>query len=303
MTSELRLGFLSAFGAYLLWGGLPLYFRALNHIEPQEMLAHRILWGLPTALLFVTAAKRWKDMRAALTRRRISYLAISATLIALNWLVYIWAVSAERVTEASLGYYINPLVSVLIGMIFFSETLRRAQWVAIAIAAIGVGVLTWELGRLPWVSLVLCFSFASYGAVRKQIQVDSRIGFAVETALLFPVAFIWLAWFQSTGQGGWVGDYGWDWLVLPLAGPITAVPLILFALAAKRLKLATIGMMQYMTPTIQFLIAVLLFREPFGPVDAVAFGLIWTALVVFTTDSILGDRKARRLARAARPAE
>ncbi|MEQ8558066.1 MAG: EamA family transporter RarD [Henriciella sp.] len=303
MTPELRLGFLSAFGAYLLWGGLPLYFRALDHIAPQEMLAHRILWGLPTALLFITAAARWKDLRAALTRRRIAYLGISAALIALNWLVYIWAVSAERVTEASLGYFINPLVSVLIGMIFFSEKLRPAQWIAIAIAAVGVAVLTWELGRLPWVSLVLCFSFASYGAVRKKVKVDSRIGFAVETALLFPVAFLWLTWFQATGQGGWVGDYGWDWLVLPLAGPITAVPLILFALAAKRLKLATIGMMQYMTPTIQFLIAVLIFREPFGLVDAIAFGLIWTALIVFTTDSVLGERKARRLARAARFAE
>ena len=303
MNPELRFGLFSAFGAYLIWGGLPLYFRALDHIGPQEMLAHRILWGLPTALIFITLAARWKDLRAALTRRRIGYLAISAALIALNWLVYIWAVSAERVTEASLGYFINPLVSVLIGMVFFSEKLRPAQWVAIAIASAGVAVLTWELGRLPWVSLVLCFTFASYGAVRKQIKVDSRIGFAVETALLFPVAFIWLAWFQQTGQGGWVGDYGWDWLVLPLAGPITAVPLILFALAAKRLKLATIGMMQYLTPTLQFLIAVLVFREPFGTVDAVAFALIWTALVIFTTDSVMGERKARRLARAANLAE
>lgn len=303
MTQDLRLGLLSGFGAYLLWGGLPLYFRALDHIGPHEMLAHRILWGLPTAIIFIALARKLLDLRSVLTRRRIGYLAISATLIALNWLVYIWAVSAERVTEASLGYFINPLVSVLIGMIFFSETLRRAQWVAIAIAAVGVSVLTWELGRLPWVSLVLCFSFASYGAARKKISVDSRIGFAVETALLFPVAFLWLAWFQGTGQGGWVGDYGWDWFTLPLAGPITAVPLILFALAAKRLKLATIGMMQYLTPTIQFLIAVFIFREPFGLVDAIAFGMIWTALVVFTTDSLLEDRKARRLARSAQLAE
>lgn len=299
MSPELRLGFLSAFGAYLIWGGLPLYFRALDHIAPQEMLAHRILWGLPTALIFITLAARWKDLRAALTPRRVGYLAISATLIALNWLVYIWAVSAERVTEASLGYFINPLVSVLLGMIFFSEKLRPAQWAAIAVAAVGVGVLTWELGRLPWVSLILCFTFATYGAVRKFVIVDSRIGFAVETALLFPVAFVWMTWFQSTSGGGWMGEGGLDYLLLPLAGPITAVPLILFALAAKRLKLATIGMMQYLTPTLQFLIAVLIFREPFGAVDAVAFALIWTALAIFTTDSVLGERKARRLARAA----
>jgi chloramphenicol-sensitive protein RarD len=166
-----------------------------------------------------------------------------------------------------------------------------------------VGVLTWELGRLPWVSLILCFSFASYGAVRKTVSVDSRVGFAIETAILFPIAFLWLIWFQQTADGGWVGDGRWlDWFI-PLAGPITAVPLILFALAAKRLKLATIGMMQYLTPTLQFLIAVVIFRESFGWVDAVAFGLIWTALVIFTTDSVLGERKARRLARAARLAE
>ena len=303
MTRELRLGFLCALGAYLLWGGLPLYFRALDHIGPQEMLAHRILWGLPTGLVFIIIAHRWKAFRGALTRSNLTWLALSAILIATNWLIYIWAVSAERVTEASLGYFINPLVSVLMGMVFFSESLRRAQWVAIAIAVAGVSVMTWELGRLPWVSLCLCFSFASYGAVRKKVAIDSRAGFTIETAILAPLAFAWLTWFQATGQGGWVGDYGWDWLTLPLAGPITAVPLILFALAAKRLKLATIGMMQYMTPSLQFLIAVLVFREPFSSVEAIAFGLIWTALIVFTTDSVIGERKARRLARAARLAE
>ena len=303
MTSELRLGLTCGFGAYLIWGGLPLYFRLLDHVGPIEMLAHRILWGLPTALIFIAIARRWRDLRGALTPRRMLYLSISAGLIATNWLLYIWAVSAERVTEASLGYFINPLVSVLLGMIFFSETLRRAQWIAIATASCGVAVLTWELGRLPWVSLVLCFSFAAYGAVRKTVSVDSRIGFAIETALLFPVAFVWLSWFQQTPDGGWMGNgIALDWLI-PLAGPITAVPLILFALAAKRLKLATIGMMQYLTPTLQFLIAVVIFREPFGPVDAVAFRLIWTALLVFTLDSVLRERKSRRLARAARLAE
>ena len=303
MTPETRLGLLCAFGAYLLWGGFPLYFRALDHVEPAEMLAHRILWGLPTGIIFVIIARRWKSFRAILFSRQAAYLAISASIIALNWLVYIWAVSVERVTQASLGYFMNPLVSVLIGMIFFSEKLRRAQWIAIGIAAAGVLVMSLELGRFPWVSIVLCLSFATYGAVRKIIAVDSRIGFAVETAILFPVACAYLLWFTSTGQGGWVGDFGWDWIGLPLAGPLTAIPLILFALAAKRLKLATIGMMQYLTPTLQFLIAVLIFREPFGLVDAAAFGLIWTALAIFTVDSVMGDRKARRLARSANLAE
>ena len=299
MTPALRLGFVCAFAAYTFWGALPLYFRALDHIQPQEMLAHRIIWALPTALIFIAVASRWKDLKTALTRRRLFYLGISALLIGVNWLVYIWAVSEERVTEASLGYFINPLVSVLMGMVFFSEKLRPAQWVAIAIATIGVGVLTVDLGHLPWIALILCFSFASYGAVRKKVTVDGRIGFAIETALLFPVALIWLLWFQTTPNGQWMGSGAWDPVLLMLAGPITAVPLILFALAAKRLKLSTIGMMQYIAPTLQFLIAVLVFREPFGEVKAVAFAFIWTALIVFTADSVLGDRKARRLARAA----
>lgn len=299
MSSELRLGFFCALAAYVFWGALPLYFRALDHIAPGEMLAHRIVWALPTGLLFIAIASRWREFRAAVTRRRLFYLGLSASLIALNWLVYIWAVSQERVTEASLGYFINPLVSVLFGMFFFSEKLRPAQWIAIVIACIGVGILTWELGRLPWVSLILCFTFASYGAVRKKVSVDGRIGFAIETALLFPVALIWLVWFQSTPEGSWMGDRPVDVLLLPLAGPVTAVPLILFALAAKRLKLSTIGMMQYIAPTLQFLIAVLIFREPFGTTKAIAFCFIWTALAVFTTDSVMGDRKARRLARAA----
>ncbi|MEQ9314609.1 MAG: EamA family transporter RarD [Henriciella sp.] len=299
MSSELRLGFLSAFAAYALWGGLPLYFRALDHILPTEMLAHRIFWALPTALIFITAASRWKDMKAALTRRRIFYLSISAALIAVNWLVYIWAVSEERVTEASLGYFINPLVSVLLGMVFFSEKLRPAQWIAIAVATIGVAILTWDLGRLPWVALVLCFSFATYGAVRKKITVDGRVGFAIETALLFPIVLIWLVWFQTTPEGSWLGDRPIDAVILPLAGPITAIPLILFAVGAKRLKISTIGMMQYIAPTLQFLLAIFVFREPFGAVTAVAFSFIWAALAVFTIDSVVGDRKARRLARAA----
>ena len=218
MTPSLRLGFFSALAAYTLWGGLPLYFRALGHILPQEMLAHRILWALPTALIFITLASRWKEMKAALTRRRLFYLGISALLIGVNWLVYIWAVSEERVTEASLGYFIDPLVSVLLGMVFFGERLRPAQWAAIGIAAIGVAILTVDLGRLPWIALVLCFSFATYGAVRKKITVDGRVGFAVETAILFPVALGWLVWFQQTPDGRWLGTGGADTWLLPLAG-------------------------------------------------------------------------------------
>ena len=201
--------------------------------------------------------------------------------------------------EASLGYYINPLVNVLIGAVFFSERLRPAQWGAVALAAIGVTVMTAALGYLPWVALVLCLTFAFYSVIRKQVQVDSRAGFVVEAGLLAPLAMIWLGWFVGQPDGRLIGDGGSDIFMLLAAGPITATPLILFAIAAKRLRLSTMGMMQYIGPTLQFMISVFVFKEAFGFIHAVAFAFIWTALVVFTVDSVMGDAKARRLARAA----
>lgn len=299
MSPALRLGFLSLLGAYLLWGGLPLYFRVLDHVAPSEMLAHRIIWSVPTGLIFIWAARNWAQLWSTLRWSHVRWLLLSALLIGANWLLYIWAVGQERVMEASLGYYINPLVSVLIGMVLFSERLRPAQWAAVGLATIGVGVMTVALGYLPWVALVLCMTFAFYGAIRKQVQVDSRAGFVVEAGLLAPLALVWMGWFIGQPEGRWFAEGGWDIPLLMLAGPITAVPLILFAVGAKRLRLSTVGMMQYLAPTLQFLISVVVFREPFGTTHALAFGFIWTALIVFTVDSVIGDRKARRLAQAA----
>ena len=299
MSSNLRLGFLCCLGCYTIWGCLPLYFRALDHIAPEEMLAHRIIWSVPTGLILIVIARNWAQLKAALTRQHVMWLGISALLIGVNWLVYIWAVSQERVMEASLGYYINPLVNVLIGAVFFSERLRPAQWAAVVLAGVGVSVTTSALGYVPWVALVLCFTFSFYSVIRKQVQVDSRAGFVVEAALLAPLALIWLGWFVGQPEGRLIGDGGWDIPLLIASGPITAVPLILFAIAAKRLRLSTIGMMQYLGPTLQFLISVLVFKEAFGLVHAIAFAFIWTALIVFTIDSLMGEAKARRLARAA----
>ena len=299
MSSELRTGFLAALAAYLMWGALPLYFRALDHVRPDEMLAHRILWSVPTGLVMVALARSWTTLRALFTPRRLAWLGLSAALIGVNWMIYIWAVSVERVTEASLGYYINPLVSVLLGRIMFSERLRIAQWVSVAIASIGVVVLTLVLGYLPWVALALCFTFAFYGAIRKKIGVDGRAGFVVEAAILAPVAAIWLGHLVGAGEAGPMGAGGWDPLLLIASGPVTAIPLVCFSVAAKRLQLSTIGMMQYIGPTLQFLIAVLVFGEPFTHAHAAAFGFIWLALVIFTVDSLVGTAKARRLARAA----
>ncbi|MEM1086940.1 MAG: EamA family transporter RarD [Pseudomonadota bacterium] len=299
MSSSLRLGLLSGLACYTIWGCLPLYFRALDHIAPDEMLAHRIIWSIPTGLAFIALAKNWDALKAVMTWRRIGYLTVTAFLIGLNWLIYIWAVGEERVMEASLGYYMNPIVNVLIGSLFFAERLRVAQWVAVGLATCGVGVMTVALGFVPYVSLILCFSFAFYSVIRKQVQIDSRAGFVVEAAILAPFALLWMSWFIGQSEGRLIGNGGWDIPLILLSGPITAVPLILFAVAAKRLRLSTIGMMQYFAPTVQFLLAVVLFREVFSQVHAIAFAFIWTALIVFTLDSVMGEAKARRLARAA----
>lgn len=265
----------------------------------MEMLAHRIIWSVPTGIILIVIARNWAQLRAAITRQHLFWLSVSAVLIGANWLIYIWAVGQERVMEASLGYYINPLVNVLIGAVFFAERLRPAQWVAVGLASIGVAVMTTALGYLPWVALVLCLTFAFYSVIRKQVQVDSRAGFVVEAALLAPLAMIWLSWFVAQPDGRLMGGSISDIPMLIAAGPITAVPLILFAIAAKRLRLSTMGMMQYIGPTLQFLISVLVFKEAFGLTHALAFAFIWTALIVFTLDSLMGDAKARRLARAA----
>jgi len=294
MTSAQRLGFFAALGAYTIWGLLPLYFKALEHVRPEDVLAHRVIWSVPTGLLLIIIARNWRDVREALTLKRFAWLTVSGVLIGANWWIYIWAVGQDRVMEASLGYYINPLLNVLLGLVIFKETLRPFQWLAVAVAAIGVTIMTLALGRFPWVALSLAGTFGIYSIVRKQLQVDSRAGFIIEVAVLFFPAMVWFATREvPLFQGG-----GWDVPLLLAAGPITAIPLILFALAAKRLALSTIGMMQYIGPTLQFIVALAL-GEAFGVSHAIGFVFIWTALIVFTADSVRGDAKARRLARAA----
>lgn len=294
MSPSVRLGFFAALGCYTIWGLLPLYFKVLGHVAPEFMLAHRIVWALPTGLILIAFARNWRDVRAALTPRRLAWLTVSGLLIGVNWWVYIWAVGQDRVMEASLGYYINPLLNVLMGLVFFKEQLRKAQWLAVFVAAIGVGIMTIALGHIPWVALVLAVTFGVYSVVRKQLLVDGRAGFIIEVAVLFFPALIWL----QTQQTPMFANGGWDIPLLLAAGPITAVPLILFALAAKRLKLTTVGMMQYIGPTIQFIIALAL-GEAFGLQHAAGFACIWTALLIFTVDSVRGEAKARRLARSA----
>lgn len=303
MTAALRLGFPAALGAYLIWGSLPLYIRAMDHVSALELLAHRVIWSVPTAIGLIALAAKWREVKAVFTGGNLKWLALSGLLIGSNWAIYIWAINSGKAIEASLGYYINPLVNVLFGMLIFSERLRVAQWAAVTIAATGVAVMALGFGHVPWAALALCVTFAVYSVIRKKVVIDSRAGFLVEVAMLAPLAAAWLVWFAATQPGGrWMGAGGWDIALLVASGPITAFPLILFALAAKRLKLSTLGMMQYIGPTLQFLIAIFVFEEAFTMSHAVAFGCIWAALLIFTADSLWSDTRAKRLARSARPA-
>lgn len=286
MSQSVRLGFFCALAAYIIWGLLPLYFKALLHIDPVLMLAHRILWSLPTGLLLLAAAGALPELKAAWNRKMAAWLTVSAILIASNWLVYIWAVGENRVLEASLGYYINPLVNVAIGAVFLGEALRRKQWAAVALATIGVIVMTIALNAVPIVALFLCFSFGGYALIRKFLLIDGRAGFVVEAAILFPLALIWVVRYANAGGAVWGNGTPRDIGLLVLSGPLTAVPLILFALAAKRLTFATVGMMQYIGPTLQFILATLVFREAFQLTQGVAFAFIWAALFVFSYDSL-----------------
>ena len=294
MSPDQRFGFMSGLGAYFMWGLLPLYLKLLDHIAPTDILAHRVVWSVPTGALLLIVAGRFHETFAMLLRPSTLWLVLSSALIAGNWLTYIWAVTNDRIIEASLGYFLNPLVNVAIGAVFLSEKLRRLQWFAVSIAAIAVIVETIALGRLPWVSLILCFSFATYGYIRRQVQVDGRVGLTLEVLFLLPVALIWLAIVAQQG-GSLIGGSIPNLLMLMLAGPATAFPLILFALAAKRLKFSTIGIMQYLGPTMQFLLA-LAFGETLTSLRLVTFSLILVAVILFSLDAYGHDRHLRRSA-------
>lgn len=297
MSSDVRMGFIAGLSAYFIWGILPIYFKFIQHMWALDILGHRIIWSIPTGMLLLVVAGRFRDLLAVFRSRNLLWLIASSFLIAANWLIYIWAVNNARIMEASLGYFMNPLVNVAIGSDLLSERLRPLQWGAVALAAIGVAIETALVGRLPWVSLVLCFSFATYGLIRRRVQVDSRVGLTAEVLILLPAVLIWFA-VSSSEVRPVLGTGVWDFVFLMLAGPVTAVPLILFALGAKRLRFSTLGIMQYLAPSLQFLTA-LAFGEVLSPTRLITFGCIWTALLIFTADAYGHDRQMRRA--AARP--
>jgi chloramphenicol-sensitive protein RarD len=283
------LGF--ALAAYVTWGLIPIYFKALRPVPPLEILSHRVVWS--ALLLAVVLGRRGEPsaFRAPFRRDRLPLLALTTALISANWLLYIWAVQAGRIVEASLGYFMNPLVNVLLGVAFLGESLSRRQRAAVALAAAGVAVLVARTGAFPWVSLALAVSFGLYGLLRKRAAVESVGGLFGETVLLAPAALAYLAVLARDGTGAFGGGAGAS-LLLVAAGPITALPLVGFGLALHRLRLSTMGLVQYVTPTGQFLLAVLLYREPFGPAHAAAFGCIWASLALYSWDAFVRARSA-----------
>ncbi len=285
-----------AAGAFFIWGLLPLYLKFLQSVSVWQITAHRLVWGCLFALAWLALRRELTQVWRALADPRTRWrLCLSAILISINWLTYVWGVTSDRVVEASLGYFINPLVNVLLGVIVLSERLNRAQWAAVAAAAAGVAYLTWTAGHPPWISLILAVSFGLYGLVRKLVTVDSLAGFAGETLVLLPVGVAFLLWCQFTGAGAFGHiDRGIDALLI-LAGPLTAIPLVLFAYGARRIPYSTIGLLQYTAPTIQLLLAVWVFGEPFTVDRAIGFALIWTALVVYAADGMWRSRKVTAL--------
>ena len=272
-----------AFSAYSLWGLLPLFLKMLDHLPTVEVLAHRALWSVPIAGTVLLALGRTADVTAALrSPRKLGMAAMTASLISVNWGIYVWAITSGRAVEAALGYYINPLMTVALGAVFLGERLSRAQVAAVALAAVAVLILTVEADGFPWISLALASSFAIYGFLRKTLPIGPSQGFFLEVTILSVPALAYVAWLAAHGENHFVPSEPQDMLLLMLCGPATAVPLLLYGFGAKLLRITTIGIMQYVSPTMVFLIAVFVFREPFSASKTVAFLLIWTALGLYS---------------------
>lgn len=276
-------GFLFALSAYLLWGFLPLYMKALAHISPAEVIAHRILWSIPVAGLLLIILKRTDDLKKAIRNpRMLGMAAVTATLISVNWGIYVWAIGAGHALDTALGYFINPLFSILMGAVLLKEKLKRTQIAALALVVIAVIILTVEAGRLPVVALALTFSWGFYAFFRKTLPIGPNQGFLLEVLLLSPIALGYLVYLNLQGGGHFLMGNMTDTILLASAGLVTAVPLILYANGAKLLRLSTIGIMQYIAPSMIFITAVFVFHEPFSMAKAIAFPLIWAALVIYT---------------------
>ncbi len=296
----MKKGILSAFAAYALWGFLPIYWKTLGMVSASEILVHRMIWSLLFVGFLLWVGKKWPALRPRLRDKRTLAIYFAAgSLLAVNWFVYIWGVNAGFIVETSLGYFINPLVNVVLGVIFFGERMRRGQWIAIALATAGVLYLTYSYGRLPWIALTLAFSFGFYGLLKKKAPLPAQEGLFLETALLFLPALGYLLFLEMTGTAvfGLTAPLYVNFLLV-MTGVVTAVPLLFFAAAAQRIPLSLLGLIQYTAPTLQFLIGVFIYQEPFSGQQFIGFSLIWIALAIYSGEG-LRERQKRRTALAA----
>ena len=285
-------GFAFAVTAYVLWGFLPFYLKMVAHISPAEVIVHRILWSVPIAAAVLLITRRTNDLRVALTTpRMLGMAAVTAALISVNWGIYVWAIATGHTLDAALGYYINPLFSVLLGSVLLRERLSRAQLLAVLMAAAAVAYLTWQTGRLPLVAIGLTLSWGFYGFFKKSLPIGPNQGFLLEVLILTPPALAYLAWLTVTGDSHFLAGNARDTWLLMFGGVATAVPLMIFANGAKGLRLSTIGVLQYIAPTMIFLVAVFVFGEPFGPARMVAFPMIWAALILYTASLLTQARR------------
>ena len=282
-----------ALGAYIFWGLFPIYWTLLAGIPALQLLGHRIFWSFLLLFGIILIARQGKELRAALNRRVFLIYTAAAILIAINWLTYVWAVGAGFIVETSLGYFISPLLSVLLGVIFLRERLRPLQWLPIGLAAAGVLYLTFAYGALPWVALTLAISFGFYGLVKKTAPLGALQGLTLETGILFLPALGFLLYSEFSGSGAFLHSPTHIDVMLVGAGLVTVIPLLLFASAAQRISLTMIGVLQYINPTMQFLLGVLIFKEPFDHHRLIGFGVVWVALILFGVEGFLAQRRYR----------
>jgi len=283
-------GILYGIGAYALWGFFPIYWKLLQGIPATQLISHRIIWSFILLVLIILFTGQWAEFRATARFNTLRIYTFAALLIGGNWLLYVWAVNANFIVETSLGYFINPLISVLLGVIFLRERLRIGQWIPVLLAALGVTYLTFTYGRLPYIALALAFSFGTYGLVKKLSPLGSLYGLTVETGILLIPAIGYLIFAEANGDGAFLHTGLTSTLLMVGAGVVTTIPLLLFASAARSVSLWVVGLLQYIAPTLQFLIGVFIYKEEFNHNQLIGFGMVWTALVIFLVENYLANR-------------
>lgn len=287
-------GVLHAFGAYFIWGLVPIYWKLLKHVPASQLIGHRIVWSFILLALILLLGRKWTEMRSCVSHRKTIYIySVAAVLCGFNWFIYVWGVTAGYIVECSLGYFINPLFSVLLGVLFLRERLRPFQWVSIGLAGAGVAYLTVIYGRLPWIALSLAFTFGLYGLVKKKAPLNSLNGLALETGILFLPGLAFLLYVDRSGTAAFLHTGLVPDLLMVGAGLITTIPLLFFASAAQRIPLTTIGIMHYITPTLQLLLGVLVYKEAFSANQALGFGVVWIGLIIFCAESFFSRYNSR----------